>query len=79
MIELFKSNINYVFNMKYFIENIVDKVYNNPIIANSKQLCLLNFVFAIGSLFIEYSSDTNNNEIDYLPNSIEFYNQDNYI
>lgn len=75
MIELFKSNINdtfYVFNMKYFIENIVDKVYNNPIIANSKQLCLLNFVFAIGSLFIEYSSDTNNNEIDYLPNSIEF-------
>ncbi|KAL6452588.1 FGR27 Filamentous growth regulator 27 [Candida maltosa Xu316] len=60
LIDLFKTNINdtfYVFNMNYFMTNIFEDCYRNPVLADSKKLCLLNFVFAIGTLFVEYSSE----------------------
>ncbi|MCP8716302.1 MAG: fungal specific transcription factor domain-containing protein [Asgard group archaeon] len=59
LIDLFKTNINdtfYVFNMRY-LNNMMDEIYSNPILASTKKLCLLHLVFAIGVLFVEYSPE----------------------
>ncbi|KAG7665516.1 uncharacterized protein J8A68_000918 [[Candida] subhashii] len=71
LIDMFQRDINdtfYVFNMKYFMNQIVEPIYANPYKANTRKLCLLHLVFAIGTLFVEYSPEIN---LD-LPSSEEF-------
>ncbi|RLV95705.1 Filamentous growth regulator 27 [Spathaspora sp. JA1] len=64
LVDLFKTNINdtfYVFNMDYFNTVIFQRTYDNPSIASTRCLCLLNLVFAIGALFAEYTPNLNLN------------------
>ena len=40
-----------------YLNNMMDEIYSNPILASTKKLCLLHLVFAIGVLFVEYSPE----------------------
>ncbi|KAI5960174.1 uncharacterized protein KGF55_004897 [Candida pseudojiufengensis] len=73
LIDLFKTNINdtfYIFNMQYFNQYIFEETYKNPINTNTKKLCLLYNVFAIGRLYSECSPNLQLN----LPSSEIFFN-----
>lgn len=54
LILLFKkyiNNVSYVFNEEYFEKTLIETVFNNPLSASPKQLCLVYLVLAIGSIF----------------------------
>jgi len=62
LIRLFKQNINsicYVFNEDYLDKNLFDYVYQNTLQANPKQLCLMNLILAIGSIFAKIELQRN--------------------
>lgn len=67
LVKFFKENINdtfYIFDMKYFNETIINKVYDNPIRAKQSHMCLLHLVFAIGALFAEISPSYKIHDLD---------------
>lgn len=56
LVEFFKKNINdtfYVFDMNYFKESIIERIYDNPVCAKQSWMCLFYLVLAIGALFAE--------------------------
>lgn len=58
LVQVFKENINdthYIFDMKYFKDNIIDKIYDNPISSEESCILLLHLVLAIGAFYAEIS------------------------
>lgn len=75
LVQFFEENINdthYIFDMKYFKDNIIDRIYDNPISIEQSCICLLHLVLAIGAFYAEISPSCQITDLNVV-DSAEFF------